>query len=57
MTGLVILFASVLGFRYFTANSLGVIVVFFLLWGNVVVAQAFFASAFFAKSRTAVIIG
>jgi ABC-type multidrug transport system ATPase subunit len=54
---LVIVIAAILGFKIFTVNSGGIIVIFFLLWGHTLMAEAFFFSVFFTKTRTATIFG
>lgn len=44
------------GMELFRRTSWGVLILVFFLWANVQVALAFFFSAFFSKSRTALVI-
>ena len=55
-TAFVIVVAVLLDFRYFTVNSPAVYVLFFFMWGHVLVALSFFMSTFFSRTRAASIV-
>eukprot|EP01129_Flabellula_baltica_P012243 TRINITY_DN54_c1_g1_i1.p1 TRINITY_DN54_c1_g1~~TRINITY_DN54_c1_g1_i1.p1 ORF type:complete len:873 (+),score=187.37 TRINITY_DN54_c1_g1_i1:72-2690(+) len=54
---LIYVFAYAFDFRFFTVNDFGTHFILFFLWGNVMVALAFFMSVFFTKSLTATVLG
>jgi hypothetical protein len=55
-TGIVILLAAILRFRYFIANDIGIVLLFFFVWGNCLIAVSFLFSVFFSKGRTGTIV-
>jgi ABC-type multidrug transport system ATPase subunit len=55
-TGIVILVASILRFRFFIANDIGIVLLFFFVWGHTLIAVSYLFAVFFGKSRTATIV-
>lgn len=55
-TGIVILVASILRFRFFVANDIGIVLLFFFIWGHTLIAVSYLFAIFFSKSRTATIV-
>jgi ABC-type multidrug transport system ATPase subunit len=44
------------GIKFFTIHNLGIVWLFFLLWGHLMLAFAFFLSAFLSRMRTAMAV-
>jgi ABC-type multidrug transport system ATPase subunit len=57
VTIIIIILSTAFGFRIFTANAPGTYVLLFFCWGHVLVALAWWFSAFFSSSSTATVVG
>jgi hypothetical protein len=56
-TTLIVALAIAFDFRLFKVNNIGVVAVFFLLWGHTLLAFSMFLSVFFTKTRTVTVVG
>lgn len=54
---LFIIFGSLIGLRFFTANDYGIQIVFYFIYINLQIALAFFAAAFFSSVKIATVVG